>query len=95
MIITVPLEYARFRKLERLIIKVHFLSRVTPLKRNVTLGMICSVFPKGSFRNALCCVIDFENTLHGCSLLDNAGVYYPEQPFSTINALPKGVSNSR
>jgi len=26
-------------------------------------------------------------------LLDNAGAYYPEQPLSTINALPKGVSN--
>ena len=28
-------------------------------------------------------------TLHGCSLLDNAGAYSPEQPLSTINALPK------
>ncbi|WP_245942508.1 hypothetical protein [Candidatus Colwellia aromaticivorans] len=32
--------------------------------------------------------------LHGCSLLDNAGAHYPEQPFSSINALPKDVSNS-
>ena len=63
--IPVPLEDARFRKLERFIIKAHFLSRVVPLKRNVTQGMICSGFPKGWFRNALCCVIDFENTLHG------------------------------
>ena len=28
-------------------------------------------------------------TLHGCSLLENAGAYSPEQPFTTINALPK------
>ncbi len=33
-------------------------------------------------------------TLHGCSFLENAGAYSPEQPFSSINALPKGVSNS-
>ena len=58
-IIPVPLEGARFRKFERFIIKAHFLARVVPLKRNVTLGIICSVFPKIEFRNALCCVIDF------------------------------------
>jgi len=71
--IPVSLEDARFRKSERFITKAYFLSRVTHLKRNITLGMIYSVFPKGWFRNALSCVIDFEN----------------EQPFSTINALPK------
>ncbi len=27
--------------------------------------------------------------LHGCSLLDNAGAHYPEQPFPAINALSK------
>ncbi|PCI62361.1 MAG: hypothetical protein COB35_03995 [Gammaproteobacteria bacterium] len=27
-------------------------------------------------------------SLHGCSILDNAGAYCPEQPFSSINALP-------
>ncbi|WP_168427306.1 hypothetical protein [Candidatus Colwellia aromaticivorans] len=32
--------------------------------------------------------------LHGCSLLENAGAYSPEQPFSSIKALPKGVSKS-
>jgi len=48
--IPVPLEDARFRKFERFIIKAHFLSRVVPLKRNITQGMICSVFPKGWFR---------------------------------------------
>ncbi|WP_168427253.1 hypothetical protein [Candidatus Colwellia aromaticivorans] len=25
--------------------------------------------------------------LHGCSLLDNAGAHYPEQPFSSIKSL--------
>ncbi|WP_232771196.1 hypothetical protein [Colwellia sp. 75C3] len=33
-------------------------------------------------------------TLHGCSFLENAGAQSPEQPFCSINALPKGVSNS-
>jgi len=33
-------------------------------------------------------------TLHGYSLLENEGAYSPEYPFSSINALPKGVSNS-
>ncbi len=34
-------------------------------------------------------------TLHGCSLLEeNAGANSPEQPLSSINALPKDVSNS-
>jgi hypothetical protein len=27
-------------------------------------------------------------SLHGCSILENAGAYSPEQPFSSINALP-------
>jgi hypothetical protein len=27
-------------------------------------------------------------TLHGCSLLENAGEYSPELPLSSINALP-------
>ena len=27
-------------------------------------------------------------TLHGCSLLENAGAYSPEQPSSSINVLP-------
>ncbi|WP_245942618.1 hypothetical protein [Candidatus Colwellia aromaticivorans] len=32
--------------------------------------------------------------LHGCSLLENAGAYSPEQPLSSIKVLPKDVSNS-
>jgi hypothetical protein len=31
-------------------------------------------------------------TLHGCSLLENAGAYSPEQPFPTINVLTKSFS---
>ena len=33
-------------------------------------------------------------TLHGCSFFENAGAYSPEQPLSSIKALPKGISNS-
>jgi len=32
--------------------------------------------------------------MQGCSLLENAGAHSPEQAFSSINALPKGVYNS-
>jgi len=77
-IIPVPLEDARFRKSERFIIKAHFFIKGYSLKKKCNAEYDCSAFPKGWFRNALCCVIDFEK----------------EQPFSAINALPKGVSNS-
>jgi len=33
-------------------------------------------------------------TLYGCSLLENAGAHSPEQPSSSIKALPKCVFNS-
>jgi hypothetical protein len=45
--IPVPLEDARFRKPERIIIKAHLLLMVVPLKTNVTTSMFCSVFPIG------------------------------------------------
>jgi len=61
--IPVPLEDARFRKPERIIIKAPFLLmviqenmllhslisyiHVVSLETNVTTGMFCSVFPKG------------------------------------------------
>ncbi len=44
--IPAPPEDARFRKNERIIIKAHFLLRVTPLKINVTTNMVCSGFPQ-------------------------------------------------
>jgi hypothetical protein len=61
--IPAPLEDARFRKPERVIIKAHFLLmviqenvllhsligyiHVASLKTNVTTNMVCSVFPEG------------------------------------------------
>jgi hypothetical protein len=45
--IPAPLEDARFRKPERVIIKAHFLLMVIPLKTNVTTNMFYSVFPEG------------------------------------------------
>jgi len=46
MTIPAPLEDARFRKTERIIIKEHFLLRVIPLIINVTTNMVCSGFPQ-------------------------------------------------
>jgi hypothetical protein len=40
------------------------------------------------------CIYDFDKDATGMVLLENAGAYSPEQPFSSINALPKGVYNS-
>jgi hypothetical protein len=37
----------------------------------------------------LTALLILRRTLHGCSLLVNAGAYSPEQPFSSTNALPK------
>jgi len=46
MYIPVPLEEARSRKPERIIIEAHFLLMVAPLKTNVTTSMFYSVFPR-------------------------------------------------
>ena len=40
-------------------------------------------------KNDLYVVIDFEKDATWMVLLENAGAYSPEQPFTTINALPK------
>jgi len=78
LVIPVQLEDARFRKSERFITKAHLFIKGYSLKKKCNAGYDLLSLPKGWFRNALCGVIDFENTLHGCSLLDNAGAYYPE-----------------
>jgi len=76
--IPAPLEDARFRKSERLIIKAHFLLRYS-LKNKCNAEYVLLSLPQGA---AL-------ETLYAALL-----ILRREQPFSSINALPKGVSNS-
>ncbi len=86
------LEDARFRRPERIIIKAHFLLMVLSLKNKCNDE---SYSPHRAGLGTLYAVLLISTrTLQGCSLLENAGAYSPEQPFSSINALPKGVSNS-
>ena len=43
---------------------------------------------RASLKGLYAALLILTRTLHGCSLLENAGAYSPEQPFSSINALP-------
>jgi hypothetical protein len=62
--IPAPLEYARFRKPERIIIKAHFFVKGSSLKNKCNDEYVLLRFPpKGWFINALCCVIDFDNRI--------------------------------
>jgi len=68
-VIPVPLEDARFRKPERVIIKAHFFVKGHSLKKkcNDEYGLL-RLPPKGWFINALCYVIDFDK---GVTILFN------------------------
>jgi hypothetical protein len=55
---------------------------------------LLSIPQRASLETLYATLLILKRTLHGCSLLENAGAYSPEQLFSSINALPKGVSNS-
>jgi len=43
---------------------------------------------RASLKGLYTALLILTRTLHGCSLLENAGAYSPELPFSSINALP-------
>jgi len=43
---------------------------------------------RGSLKGLYAALFILTRTLHGCSFLENAGAHSPEQPFSSINALP-------
>ncbi|TWX68898.1 hypothetical protein ESZ36_09260 [Colwellia demingiae] len=93
--IPAPLEGARFRKAERFIIKAHFFIKGYSLKNkcNVEYDLL-SLPQRAGLETLYAALLISTRTLHGCSLLENAGAYSPEQPFTSIKALPKGVSNS-
>ena len=89
------LEDARFRRPERIIIKAHFLLMVLSLKNKCNDEYYLLSSPHRAGLGTLYAVLLISTrTLQGCSLLENAGAYSPEQPLPSINALPKSVSNS-
>ena len=93
--IPAPFEDARFRKSERFIIKAHFFIKGHSLKKKCNAEYdLLSLSQGAGLETLYAALLISTRTLHGCSLLENAGAYSPEQPFSSINALPKGVSNS-
>jgi len=77
--IPAPLEKARFRKSERLIIKAHFFIKGYSLKKKCNAEYDLFSLPQGAGLE----------TLYAALLISTR-----EQPFSSINALPKGVFNS-
>jgi len=79
MTIPVPLEDARFRKSERLIIKAHFFIKGHSLKKKYNAEYDLLSLPR---RAGL-------ETLYAALL-----ILRREKPFSSINALPKDVSNA-
>ncbi|OUR85157.1 hypothetical protein A9Q75_00035 [Colwellia psychrerythraea] len=77
--IPVLLEDARFRKSERFIIKAHFFIKGYSLKKKCNAEYGLLSLPQGAGLE----------TLYAALLILRRG-----QPFSSINALPKDVSNS-
>jgi len=76
-------------------IKVHFFIKGYSLKNKCNAEYDLLSLPQGAGLETLyAALLISTRTLHGCSLLENAGAYSPERPFSSINALPKSVSNS-
>jgi len=74
-----PLEDARFRKSERFIIKAYFFIKGYSLKNKYNVEYDLLSLPQGAGLA----------TLYAALLISTR-----EQPFSSINALPKGVANS-
>jgi len=77
--IPVPLEDARFRKIELFMIKAHFFIKGYSLKNKCNAEYDLLSLPR---RAGL-------ETLYAALLISTR-----ERPFSSINALPKSVSNS-
>jgi hypothetical protein len=77
--IPAPLENTSFRKSERFIIKTHFFIKGYFLKKKCNAEYDLPSLPQGAGLEMLYAVLL---------------ILRREQPFSSINALPKGVSNS-
>jgi len=89
------LQGATFRMLERFMIKTHLFINGCSLKNGCNEEHDLLRHPqRAGLETLYATLLISTRTLHGCNLLENAGAYSPEQPFSSINTLSKGVSNS-
>ncbi len=89
------LQDARFRTIERLMIKSLVFIKGCSLKKRSNDERDLLIRPhRAGLETLYATLLISTMALHGCSLLENAGAYSPEQPFSSIKALPKGVSKS-
>jgi len=78
-----------FRTPEQLMIKALILTNGYSLKKRRNDEHYLLRRPRrASFKGLYAALLTLTRTLHGCSLLENAGAHSPEQPFSSINALP-------
>jgi hypothetical protein len=95
--ISIPmiLQDTSFRMTERFMIKAHLFINGCSIKNrcNEDYGFLRHPRRAG-LETFYATLLISTRTLHGCSLLENAGAHSPEQPFSSINTLPKDVSNS-
>jgi hypothetical protein len=79
LFIPVPLEDARFRKSERFIIKAPFFIKGYSLKKKGNAKYGLPSLPQVAGLEILYAALMISTrTLHGCSLLENAGAYSPE-----------------
>ena len=86
---------ASFRMPERFMLKAHLFIKGCSLKKRCNEEHDLLRHPRrAGLETFYATLLISTRTLHGCSFLENAGAYSPEQPFSSINALPKSVSNS-
>ncbi len=89
------LQDVRFRAAERFMIKAHLFIKGRSLKKRCNEEHDLIRGPcKAGLETLYATLLISTMALHGCSLLENAGAHYPEQPLSSIKALPKDVSNS-
>ncbi|MCJ8295959.1 MAG: hypothetical protein MJK15_16270 [Colwellia sp.] len=89
------LEDVCFRMLERFMIKALSFINGYSLKKGSNEEYYLLRHPRrAGLKMLYAALLISTRTLHGCSFLENAGAYSPDQPFSSINALPKGIFNS-
>ena len=89
------LEDVCFRMLERFMIKALSFINGYSLKKGSNEGYYLLRHPRrAALKMLYAALLISTRTLHGCSFLENARAYSPVQPFSSINALPKGIFNS-
>ena len=82
------LQDASFRATGQFMIKAHLFINGHSLKNrcNEVHDLLRSP-RRASLKGVYATLLISTRTLHGCSLLENAGAYSPEQPLSSIKAL--------